>query len=399
MIGAGLLARDLVDGVPTGAIEARPVSGRLVVCPTPIGNLEDVTLRVLAALREADVVACEDTRHTKTLLDRYGVNAKLVSYHEHNERARASELVERMRGGRGRRAGVRRRDAAGERPGLPARAGLRRRGPVRRGAARAVVGDHRAGRQRAADRRLALRRLPPAQARPAGDRSSPRPRRSSRSSRPKRVGAIAGDPRRARPRRARSRSAASSPSCTRRSSAAAPSELAARYADEPPRGEIVLVVGGAPEPHRRRPRAHRRRPQARRVRRPRPGRRERRRRAHRRRDDSRARTSSYAGGARHEGASWWSAEGRSAGSPPPSLDADVVVLDANEEHVAELNDPGLVINDEPPVTLRRRDLARRARGRVRLRADRRQGAAAPRRDPAARRSAAGSARSSRSATA
>jgi 16S rRNA (cytidine1402-2'-O)-methyltransferase len=75
------------------------VSGRLVVCATPIGNLEDVTLRVLAALREADVVACEDTRRTRVLLDRYGVKARLVSYHEHNEAARASELVERMRHG------------------------------------------------------------------------------------------------------------------------------------------------------------------------------------------------------------------------------------------------------------------------------------------------------------
>ena len=71
----------------------------LTVCPTPIGNLEDVTLRVLSALREADVVACEDTRRTRTLLDRYGVNAKLVSYHEHNEEQRSSELVERMRSG------------------------------------------------------------------------------------------------------------------------------------------------------------------------------------------------------------------------------------------------------------------------------------------------------------
>jgi 16S rRNA (cytidine1402-2'-O)-methyltransferase len=75
------------------------MSGRLVVCPTPIGNLEDVTLRVLAALREADVVACEDTRRTRLLLDRYGVSSHLVSYHEHNERARAAELVRRMRSG------------------------------------------------------------------------------------------------------------------------------------------------------------------------------------------------------------------------------------------------------------------------------------------------------------
>ncbi|MFL5830705.1 MAG: 16S rRNA (cytidine(1402)-2'-O)-methyltransferase [Solirubrobacteraceae bacterium] len=73
--------------------------GRLIVCPTPIGNLEDVTLRVLAALRDADVVACEDTRRTRVLLDRYGVKATLVSYHEHNETARAAELVKRMQAG------------------------------------------------------------------------------------------------------------------------------------------------------------------------------------------------------------------------------------------------------------------------------------------------------------
>ena len=75
------------------------MTGHLVVCATPIGNLEDVTLRVLAALREADVVACEDTRRTRTLLDRYGVSASLVSYHEHNEERRAAELVERMASG------------------------------------------------------------------------------------------------------------------------------------------------------------------------------------------------------------------------------------------------------------------------------------------------------------
>jgi len=72
---------------------------RLVICPTPIGNLEDVTLRVLAALRAADVVACEDTRRTRVLLDRHGIGATLVAYHEHNERRRARELVERVRAG------------------------------------------------------------------------------------------------------------------------------------------------------------------------------------------------------------------------------------------------------------------------------------------------------------
>ncbi len=67
--------------------------GRLVVCPTPIGNLEDVTLRVLSALGRADAVACEDTRRTRVLLDRHGISARLISFHEHNERARAAELV------------------------------------------------------------------------------------------------------------------------------------------------------------------------------------------------------------------------------------------------------------------------------------------------------------------
>lgn len=73
--------------------------GRLLVCPTPIGNLDDVTLRVLSALREADAIACEDTRHTRVLLERHAIRAPLVSLHEHNERARAGELVRRVRAG------------------------------------------------------------------------------------------------------------------------------------------------------------------------------------------------------------------------------------------------------------------------------------------------------------
>jgi 16S rRNA (cytidine1402-2'-O)-methyltransferase len=80
-------------------IAAEDGPGRLVVCPTPIGNLEDVTLRVLAVLGQADVVACEDTRHTRVLLDRYELSPALVSFHEHNERARAGELVARMQAG------------------------------------------------------------------------------------------------------------------------------------------------------------------------------------------------------------------------------------------------------------------------------------------------------------
>jgi 16S rRNA (cytidine1402-2'-O)-methyltransferase len=72
----------------------------LAVCATPIGNLEDVTLRVLRELAEADVVLCEDTRHTRVLLDRHGIRpGKLVSYHRHNEARRTEEVLEQLRAG------------------------------------------------------------------------------------------------------------------------------------------------------------------------------------------------------------------------------------------------------------------------------------------------------------
>ena len=71
----------------------------LAVCATPIGNLDDVTLRVLAELRDAEVVLCEDTRRTRTLLARHGIDARLVSYHEHNEAARTAELLPRLEAG------------------------------------------------------------------------------------------------------------------------------------------------------------------------------------------------------------------------------------------------------------------------------------------------------------
>jgi 16S rRNA (cytidine1402-2'-O)-methyltransferase len=82
----------------------------LAVCATPIGNLEDVTLRVLTELREADLVLAEDTRHTRGLLERYEIKAKLLSYHEHNEAARVAELLPRL--------------AAGERIALVSDAGM-----------------------------------------------------------------------------------------------------------------------------------------------------------------------------------------------------------------------------------------------------------------------------------
>jgi 16S rRNA (cytidine1402-2'-O)-methyltransferase len=71
----------------------------LAVCATPIGNLDDVTLRVLAELRAADVVLCEDTRRTRQLLARHEIDARAVSYHEHNEATRTAEFVPRLLAG------------------------------------------------------------------------------------------------------------------------------------------------------------------------------------------------------------------------------------------------------------------------------------------------------------
>ncbi|HEX2586851.1 MAG TPA: 16S rRNA (cytidine(1402)-2'-O)-methyltransferase [Gaiellales bacterium] len=74
-------------------------TGALVVCPTPIGNLGDITLRALDELRRADAAACEDTRHSRTLLDRHGIHLPLIALHEHNERAQAPAIVRRVAAG------------------------------------------------------------------------------------------------------------------------------------------------------------------------------------------------------------------------------------------------------------------------------------------------------------
>jgi 16S rRNA (cytidine1402-2'-O)-methyltransferase len=73
--------------------------GVLYLVATPIGNLEDITMRAVRVLREADAIACEDTRQTHKILDHFGISKPMVSYHEHNEASRSTELVERLRSG------------------------------------------------------------------------------------------------------------------------------------------------------------------------------------------------------------------------------------------------------------------------------------------------------------
>ncbi|MEK6299207.1 MAG: 16S rRNA (cytidine(1402)-2'-O)-methyltransferase [Acidobacteriota bacterium] len=75
------------------------MSGTLFIVATPIGNLEDITLRALRILKEADLIACEDTRHTRKLLSHHQISRPTVSYHEHNERERTSELIARLESG------------------------------------------------------------------------------------------------------------------------------------------------------------------------------------------------------------------------------------------------------------------------------------------------------------
>ena len=72
------------------------MAGVLYIVATPIGNLEDVTLRALRVLKEVDLIAAEDTRHTQKLLSHYDIRTPLTSYHEHNERTKARQLVERL---------------------------------------------------------------------------------------------------------------------------------------------------------------------------------------------------------------------------------------------------------------------------------------------------------------
>ncbi|MGH9346295.1 MAG: 16S rRNA (cytidine(1402)-2'-O)-methyltransferase [Vicinamibacterales bacterium] len=72
----------------------------LTLVATPIGNLQDITLRALESLRTADVIACEDTRHTRKLLAHYDISKPVVAFHEHNERAAGERLLDELRAGR-----------------------------------------------------------------------------------------------------------------------------------------------------------------------------------------------------------------------------------------------------------------------------------------------------------
>ncbi len=75
------------------------VIGKLYLVATPIGNLEDITYRAVRVLKEAGLIACEDTRHTRGLLDHYGIDRPTISYHEHNETGRTPDLIARLKGG------------------------------------------------------------------------------------------------------------------------------------------------------------------------------------------------------------------------------------------------------------------------------------------------------------
>ena len=141
-------ARDqdlLLAGQP---VEAPRLAAGLHLVATPIGNLRDITLRALETLAAADLIACEDTRVTRKLLDHYGIATPLTPYHEHNAAAARPKLLARLAAGESRGAGFRCRNAAGLRSRLQAGARGARGRPCGDGAARRVGDAGGAGRRR-----------------------------------------------------------------------------------------------------------------------------------------------------------------------------------------------------------------------------------------------------------
>jgi 16S rRNA (cytidine1402-2'-O)-methyltransferase len=101
LVMAGALSLGSVSAHPSNGtiLFPRLMSGTLYVVATPIGNLEDITLRAIRVLREADVIAAEDTRRTAKLLAHHGIATRMLSFHAHNTRTRLPQLIERLRAG------------------------------------------------------------------------------------------------------------------------------------------------------------------------------------------------------------------------------------------------------------------------------------------------------------
>lgn len=221
----------------------------LSVCPTPIGNLADVTLRVLDELAAADLIACEDTRHTRKLLERHAIPAQTVSLNEHNEQQRIPELLERLERGErialvsdagtpalcdpGARLLAAAR-AAGQEPAvLPGpsavttaavASGLAAGGFVFAGFLPRVAGRMRAAVERADRAGVAVVAF-------ESPRRLPATLRTLAAETPERAAAVCRELSKLHERIDRGTLA----------------ELADRFA-EPPRGEVVLVLAGLPEP-------------------------------------------------------------------------------------------------------------------------------------------------------
>jgi 16S rRNA (cytidine1402-2'-O)-methyltransferase len=93
------LSREPAQNADVAETPVHAAGPALYIVATPIGNLEDITLRAVRVLKEVDVIACEDTRQTQKLLNHYGITTRTISYHEHNEMTRAVELVKEMQEG------------------------------------------------------------------------------------------------------------------------------------------------------------------------------------------------------------------------------------------------------------------------------------------------------------
>ena len=226
-------------------VEAAPIAPGLHIVSTPIGNLGDITLRALSTLAAADLIACEDTRVTRKLLDRYAIAAPLTPYHDHNAATARPKLLQRLAEG----AAIALVSDAGtpliSDPGyklVRAVAGgrLRRHRDPRR-----FIHSGGAGRRGPAHRPVLLCRIPAAQ---TGRAPRPHCRIGARAGNADRVRnrtaacRNAGRSRRRRSASAKRRCAASSPSCMKRSGAHPLTTLAQASAEQETRGEFVLVI-------------------------------------------------------------------------------------------------------------------------------------------------------------